>query len=860
MKNTTKRLLSCMVALALVITSLNLGVLQSTTAKAGSIGKDTTWDFYEVSYLNFLNRGNKESSSFTVPESTAKEFRSYEPTRVTSGMTFYTRDGLWCLSGSTNANAFKIESLSYQGTDLNVKLDIPDTIRFHYIDSIERVKDSEDLYAVSTTSCEATVTSIGTAFSFSNDKSTCTSLDLTVPKRVTIVEDRAFYNNTKLTSLSFDGDIQAIGSSAFEGCTRLKTLDLAGVFETVATNTIPDRCFYKCSSLENIVIPETILNIGSEAFYQCNKIDYLVLKDSIKTIGNNAFAMCSNLRYLYIESSYSDWTNVVDKTEQYKLITTPIKSEPLLAKKGDSSALGGFVYDTTDVAISSRVDIDLGTVSVTKDGVVIPTFSYTNNMYGYNTNAVYFKIGKDDKGIYNIKGKDILGNTLDKTINYFANLDDKVPPTIELDGVGSNDWYQSVKVNIWDNESYVSSATLDGNPISVASGSSIDCDTEGKHTVVVKDAFGNTTTKEFGIDKTVPVLEDIEDNAQYTRSVTVKIKEEGSGIKDITLNGTSLGNTSPVNIFENGVHTLIVTDNALNKVEYHFTIDSVGPIIKDLYNNKDYNHDIVCDIQSVCGLKNIEVSYRALDGSQTSYFVNAGDILNVEGEYSVKVTDVLGNSNNYNFKIDKTAPEVKGVSNGKFYKKELEISANDINLATIVLNGKEAGRTETIKDDGVYTYIVTDTAGNETKVNFVKDTVKPTLVGIKNKGKYAGVFNLTAKDNIGVKSIKLNGKTVKYGYKIKKSKSYKVIVTDNAGNKSKYNFSVDVKAPKVNIENGAKYKKVTIKAKDDFSGVSIIKLDGKKVKNKTVVTKKGSHILLVKDNYGNKTTVKFKIK
>ena len=50
MKNATKRLLSCMVALALVITSLNLGVLQSTTAKAGSVGKDTTWDFYEVSY------------------------------------------------------------------------------------------------------------------------------------------------------------------------------------------------------------------------------------------------------------------------------------------------------------------------------------------------------------------------------------------------------------------------------------------------------------------------------------------------------------------------------------------------------------------------------------------------------------------------------------------------------------------------------------------------------------------------------------------------------------------------------------------------------------------------------------------
>lgn len=860
MKNVTKRLLSCIVALALVITSTSLGVLPSTTAKAEGVGQDITWEFYEVSYLNYLKLGNKPFSKTTVTKDVANKLNQFATAKVTKNMIFYTRDGQWCLSGQTDANTFQIESLSYQGTELEVDLDIPDNIVFNYVDAKEKVKDSDNLYDVETCLCEASVTSIGTAFSFSNDKSTCTSLNLTVPKRVTTVDDKAFYNNTKLTSLGFEGDIQAIGKSAFEGCTRLKTLDLAGVFETVATNTIPDRCFYKCSSLENIVIPETILNIGKEAFYQCNKIDYLVLKDSIKTIGNNAFAMCSNLRYLYIESNYSDWTNVVDKTEQYKLITTPVKSEPLVAKKGDSSALGGFVYDATDVAISSRVDIDLDTVSITKDGVKVPTFNYTNNMYGYDTYATYFKIGKDDKGVYSIKAKDILGNTFDRTISYLSNLEDKNPPVITIDGVGSSDWYQSAKVNIWDNESYVSSATLDGNPISVASGSSIDCDIEGKHTVVVKDAFGNTTTKEFGIDKTAPVLSGIENNTQYKKALVVKIEESGSGIKDITLNGTSLGNTSPINIFETGSHILVVIDNALNKVEYKFTIDTVGPTIKDLYDNKDYNHDIVCDIQSVCGLKSIEIDYKALDGSKTSYFVNAGDVLSAEGEYSVSVTDVLGNSNKYKFKIDKTAPIVTGVSNGKYYKKELEITATDENLGTCILNGQESKKDLKIKDDGVYIYVVTDTAGNETKVNFVKDTVKPTLVGIKNKGKYKGAFNLNAKDNIGVKSIKLNGKKVKYGYKIKKSKNYKVVVTDNAGNKSKYNFSVDVKAPKVNIKNGAKYKKVTIKAKDDFSGVSIIKLDGKKVKNKTVVTKKGSHILLVKDNYGNKTTVKFKIK
>ncbi|MCM1284037.1 MAG: hypothetical protein NC242_10470 [Roseburia sp.] len=63
------------------------------------------------------------------------------------------------------------------------------------------------------------------------------------------------------------------------------------------------------------------------------------------------------------------------------------------------------------------------------------------------------------------------------------------------------------------------------------------------------------------------------------------------------------------------------------------------------------------------------------------------------------------------------------------------------------------------------------------------------------------------------------------------------------------------------VANNKTYKKnVTIKFSDKGGGVKSATLNGKKIKSGTKVTKNGSYTLIVKDQSGNKTTVKFKIK
>lgn len=67
----------------------------------------------------------------------------------------------------------------------------------------------------------------------------------------------------------------------------------------------------------------------------------------------------------------------------------------------------------------------------------------------------------------------------------------------------------------------------------------------------------------------------------------------------------------------------------------------------------------------------------------------------------------------------------------------------------------------------------------------------------------------------------------------------------------------DTVAPTVNLKEKTYTKPVEIKASDKGSGIADIFLNGKKVKNHTVVEKEGNHRLVVTDQAGNKKKVSF---
>ena len=83
---------------------------------------------------------------------------------------------------------------------------------------------------------------------------------------VASIGDRAFYNNTNLTSVEIGENIQTIKSYAF--------------YHT---------------GISSIVIPEGVIAIQHHAFMSNSKLTSLTLPTSLATIGTQAFAYCTEL-------------------------------------------------------------------------------------------------------------------------------------------------------------------------------------------------------------------------------------------------------------------------------------------------------------------------------------------------------------------------------------------------------------------------------------------------------------------------------------------------------------------------------------------------------------------------------------
>jgi len=143
---------------------------------------------------------------------------------------------------------------------------------------------------------------------------------------VTYIADRAFFNNTLITSVTIPSGVTSIGSTStylgvFEGCTNLKSVILPE-----GLTSIGEWAFHKCSSLTEITIPDSVTSIGdwafdyctgltsinlptgltsigSMAFYKCSSLTEITIPSGVESIGDSAFAFCSNLASITIPSS-----------------------------------------------------------------------------------------------------------------------------------------------------------------------------------------------------------------------------------------------------------------------------------------------------------------------------------------------------------------------------------------------------------------------------------------------------------------------------------------------------------------------------------------------------------------------------
>ena len=177
------------------------------------------------------------------------------------------------------------------------------SLQYNIYDNAKYLGNSDNPYIVLVKSIDYTITTcdihIKTKFIHSYAFYNCTRLtSITIPDSVTSIGDHAFYYCTSMTSVTIGDSVTSIGNRAFYNCTSLTSVTIGN-----GVTSIGDHAFYKCSSLTSITIGDSVASIGDHAFYYCTSLTSITIPDSVTSIGSWAFSNCSSLTSITIPDS-----------------------------------------------------------------------------------------------------------------------------------------------------------------------------------------------------------------------------------------------------------------------------------------------------------------------------------------------------------------------------------------------------------------------------------------------------------------------------------------------------------------------------------------------------------------------------
>ena len=111
-----------------------------------------------------------------------------------------------------------------------------------------------------------------------------------LPDTVSIIEDSAFQNCSRLKEIRMPKCLKKIGRNAFEGCESLKNIQIPDEVEE-----IDEYAFNGCRKLSEAELPEKIRKVDFCTFSDCLSLQRVVLKKNVKYISDKAFLNCANL-------------------------------------------------------------------------------------------------------------------------------------------------------------------------------------------------------------------------------------------------------------------------------------------------------------------------------------------------------------------------------------------------------------------------------------------------------------------------------------------------------------------------------------------------------------------------------------
>ncbi len=170
-----------------------------------------------------------------------------------------------------------------------------------------------------------------------SNKSKCVIPSYIGNKKVVLLTDSVFTNDSSLMEIVIPNTIENISMSIIVNCKNLERIELplygnvtylgyvfgassysnnskyvpSSLKEVVinkATN-ICDYAFSGCSSLTNTTIPKILTSIGNYSFNNCSSLTNIILPRNLASIGNNAFNNCSSLTSVTIPNSVTSIGN-----------------------------------------------------------------------------------------------------------------------------------------------------------------------------------------------------------------------------------------------------------------------------------------------------------------------------------------------------------------------------------------------------------------------------------------------------------------------------------------------------------------------------------------------------------------------
>ena len=443
-------------------------------------------------------------------------------------------------------------------------------------------------------------------------------------------------------------------------------------------------------------------------------------------------------------------TDLAGNTEVFTFVIDKTAPEPFITK-----------VNGTAVEAGSSVNSAF-TVSCEESDAVITYSADGSKYYAYSGEEI------SGSGTYYFKVTDVAGNVTSFTVT----CDYAVKYTLGGTYTQSSDTeYITAKSNVYIsvNESYAVFSVASDNGYTYAEGEKFA--EEGVYSITITDLAGNTVVLTLTVDKSAPEIElqGAEDSGNTAQDVIVTFSE------NVTVGGTEYAAGESITYTEEGSYTITATDAAGNKTTVTFTIDkSVDVTISQTL----ITGQILCGAVTFTFNETLAAELNN-DGTLLAY---SGGKITENGSYSIKFSDALGNTASYSFTI------ISEVASGyKFYYSD-NYTAEIIKDGALYFGGV-TGNSVTLSEDGVYLLTFTSEEGSFS-VELTVDTGSPTVEITKNRTSV--VIANPSKDNVTVTVYK-DGEQVNYtlGESLTGTGSYMVVVEDELGNSSVYNFTLD---------------------------------------------------------------------